>query len=39
VKAKVLVCAGGADKFVSDEAIKTFKQEMNEAGVDFQAAR
>jgi dienelactone hydrolase len=35
VKAKILVCHGGADKFVSDTDIKNFKQEMNSAGVDF----
>jgi dienelactone hydrolase len=35
VKAKILVCNGGADKFVSDTDIKNFKQEMNSAGVDF----
>lgn len=35
VKAKVLVCNGGADKFVTQDAIKNFKQEMKSAGVDF----
>jgi dienelactone hydrolase len=35
VKAKILVCNGGADKFVSDTDIKNFEQEMKSAGVDF----
>jgi dienelactone hydrolase len=35
VKAKVLVCNGADDKFVSAEAIKNFKEEMNSAGVDY----
>jgi dienelactone hydrolase len=35
VKAKILVCNGGADKFVSDTDIKNFNQEMKSAGVDF----
>jgi len=35
VKAKVLVCNGGADKFVTQEQIKKFKQEMKTAGADF----
>jgi dienelactone hydrolase len=34
-KAKILVCNGGADKFISESDIKNFKQEMNSAGVDF----
>jgi dienelactone hydrolase len=35
VKAKVLICNGGADKFISESDIKNFKQEMKEAGADF----
>jgi len=35
VKAKILVCNGGADKFISEESIDKFKKEMNSAGVDF----
>jgi dienelactone hydrolase len=35
VKAKVLVCNGGADKFISENDIKNFKQEMKVAGADF----
>jgi dienelactone hydrolase len=35
VKAKLLVCNGGADKFISKDNIKTFKAEMKSAGVDF----
>jgi dienelactone hydrolase len=35
VKAKVLVCNGGADKFISEKDIDNFKQEMKAAGVDF----
>lgn len=35
VKAKILVCNGGADKFVSKKDINSFKQEMKNAGVDF----
>lgn len=36
VKAKVLVCNGAADKMVSADAIASFKEEMKEAGVDFE---
>lgn len=36
VKAKVLVCNGAADKFVSKEAILAFKSEMDQAGADYQ---
>ena len=36
IKAKILVCNGADDKFVSDEAIKGFKAEMKSAGVDYQ---
>jgi dienelactone hydrolase len=35
VKAKILVCNGGADKFISDSSIDSFKKEMKSAGVDF----
>ncbi|MDD9983290.1 MAG: dienelactone hydrolase family protein [Gammaproteobacteria bacterium] len=35
VKAKVLVCHGAADTFVSDEEIAGFKQEMTDAGADW----
>jgi dienelactone hydrolase len=35
VKAKILVCNGGADKFISEESIKNFNKEMKSAGVDF----
>jgi dienelactone hydrolase len=35
VKAKILVCNGGADKFISENDIKNFKQEMKAADVDF----
>ncbi len=35
VKARILVCNGAADPFVSSEAIKSFKQEMRDADVDF----
>jgi dienelactone hydrolase len=35
VKAKILVCNGGADKFISESDIKNFKQEMKAAGADF----
>lgn len=36
VKAKVLVCNGADDGFVSQEQIDAFKKEMTEAKVDFQ---
>jgi dienelactone hydrolase len=35
VKARILVCDGADDKFVSPEQIKMFFQEMKKAGVDF----
>lgn len=35
VKAKVLVCNGAADPFVSKEDIESIKKEMKEANVDF----
>jgi dienelactone hydrolase len=36
VKAKVLVLHGNADKFISPEQVKAFKQEMENAKVDFE---
>jgi len=36
VKAKVLVCNGADDGFISQEQIATFKKEMTDAKVDFQ---
>jgi dienelactone hydrolase len=35
VKARILVCAGGADKFNSPKDVDNFKKEMKEAGVDL----
>jgi dienelactone hydrolase len=35
VKAKVLVCNGGADKMVTEDQIKSFKKSMDDAGVDY----
>jgi dienelactone hydrolase len=35
VKAKLLVCSGAADKFISAEAVDTFKKEMKGAGADL----
>jgi dienelactone hydrolase len=35
VKAKILVCNGGADKSISENDIKNFKQEMTAADADF----
>ena len=35
VKAKILVCHGGADKFASADDIKKFKEELTAAGADF----
>ena len=35
VKAKILVCNGAADKFVSEESIKEIKAEMKAAKADF----
>jgi dienelactone hydrolase len=35
VKAKVLVCHGADDKFVSPEQLESFKQEMRELGADL----
>ena len=34
-KAKILVCHGAADKFVSDESVEKFKTNMNDAKVDY----
>ena len=36
VKARVLVCHGAADSFVTAEQIADFKKEMEAAGVDYQ---
>ncbi len=36
VKAKVLVCHGEADEFISKEAIEQFKSEMDTAGADYE---
>jgi dienelactone hydrolase len=33
--AKILVCHGGADKFISDEEIKTFRQNLDSVKVDY----
>lgn len=35
VKAKILVCNGADDKFVTEEQIEAFKEEMDNAGVDY----
>jgi dienelactone hydrolase len=35
VKAKILVCNGGADKFLSEETINNFHKEMKSAGVNY----
>ena len=35
VKARVLVCHGGADQFISDDEVKNFKQEMDTAGANY----
>lgn len=35
VKAKILVCQGGADPFVPAEQVKQFEEEMNNAGADY----
>ncbi len=35
VTAKILICNGGADKFVSENDITNFKNEMESAGADF----
>lgn len=36
VKAKILVCNGAADTFISKESIENFKSEMDDAGVEYQ---
>ncbi len=36
IKAKILVCHGGDDKFVSAEVLEKFKKEMKDAGADMQ---
>jgi dienelactone hydrolase len=36
IKAKILVLNGDADKFTTPEQIESFKQEMKNAGVDYQ---
>jgi len=35
VKAKVLVCHGAEDKFITQEDVKNFKKEFQDANVDF----
>jgi len=35
VSAKILVCNGADDKFISSEAVRSFKEEMRAAGADF----
>lgn len=35
VKARVLVAHGGADSFISEQDVAGFKQEMQQAGVDY----
>ena len=35
VKAKILVCHGGADSLVPDEKVQNFKKEMDTAAVDY----
>ncbi|WP_246020050.1 dienelactone hydrolase family protein [Muriicola soli] len=35
IKAKVLVCNGAADPFVSEESVKAFKKAMDEAGAEY----
>ncbi|MGG9971913.1 dienelactone hydrolase family protein [Ferruginibacter sp. SUN002] len=34
-KGKILVCHGGADKFISEEEIKAFKHNLDSVGVDY----
>lgn len=36
VEAKILVCHGGDDKFSTPEQIKSFKQALDSAGVDYE---
>jgi dienelactone hydrolase len=35
LKSKILVCNGGADKFVSEQSINRFKKEMDSIGADY----
>ena len=35
MKAKVLVCHGGADSMIPDEQVQNFKKEMESAGADY----
>ncbi|MEO8412275.1 MAG: dienelactone hydrolase family protein [Ginsengibacter sp.] len=35
VKAKILICHGAADKFVTGEAVNAFKNSMDSAGIPF----
>jgi len=35
LKAKILVCHGGSDKFVSDNDITTFKHQLDSIGADY----
>ncbi len=35
LKAKILVCHGGADKFVSDAEVSAFKKSMDSVGADY----
>ncbi|NNK10778.1 MAG: dienelactone hydrolase family protein [Flavobacteriaceae bacterium] len=35
IKAKVLVCNGAADPFVSEESVEAFKKAMDKAGADY----
>jgi dienelactone hydrolase len=35
LKAKILVCHGGADKFVSDKDVSNFKHQMDSIGADY----
>lgn len=36
IKAKILVCHGGADSFIPPDAVAAFKQEMDEAKANYQ---
>jgi dienelactone hydrolase len=36
IKAKILVCHGADDKFISSEQVAKFQKEMNDAGADMQ---
>ncbi|HTP13787.1 MAG TPA: dienelactone hydrolase family protein, partial [Bacteroidota bacterium] len=35
IKAKLLVCSGGDDKFITEQAVEGFKKEMADAGADL----